>query len=62
MGIRYSPVCPLWRSLRRSTRSSAPQWSDLRGIEVVPFGVSSVKASEEDEAMLKEMQRTTAYA
>ena len=29
------------------------KWGKLRGIEIVSFGVSSVKASEEDEQMLK---------
>ena len=38
-----------------------PVWSKLRGIEIVSFGVSSVKASEEDEQMLKEMQRNAAF-
>ena len=37
------------------------KWRDLRGIEIVSFGVSSVKASEEDEARLKELQRNAAF-
>ena len=37
------------------------KWGKLRGIEIVSFGVSSVKASEEDEQMLKEMQRNAAF-
>ena len=40
---------------------SPPNWGKLRGIEIVSFGVSSVKASEEDEQMLKEMQRNAAF-
>ncbi|MDO4178557.1 MAG: SPFH domain-containing protein [Phascolarctobacterium sp.] len=36
------------------------KWRDLRGIEVVSFGISSVKAREEDEEALREMQRTHA--
>ena len=39
----------------------SPKWRDLRGIEVVSFGVSSVKASEEDEQMIKQMQQAKAY-
>ena len=34
------------------------KWREYRGIEIVNFGVSSVKASEEDEARLQQMQRT----
>ncbi len=32
------------------------KWRDLRGIEIVSFGISSVKADEEDEERLKQMQ------
>ena len=37
------------------------KWKDLRGVEIVSMGVNSVKASEEDEAMIKEMQRSAVY-
>ena len=37
------------------------QWRDRRGLEIVAFGVSSVKADEADEQMIKDMQRDAAY-
>ena len=37
------------------------KWRDLRGMEIVSFGVSSVKANEEDEQMIKELQRNAAF-
>lgn len=36
------------------------KWRDRRGIEIVEFGVSSVNATEEDEARISEYQRSTA--
>lgn len=36
------------------------KWRDRRGIEIVEFGVSSVNATEEDEARIVEYQRSTA--
>lgn len=35
-------------------------WRKKRGIAIVNFGVSSVKASEEDEKLIKDLQRTAA--
>lgn len=36
------------------------KWRDRRGVEIVEFGVSSVNATEEDEARITEYQRSTA--
>ena len=60
MGIRYSSLPGHTMEIALNEQLSS-KWRDLRGMEIVSFGVSSVKASEEDEAMLKEMQRTAAY-
>ena len=62
MGIRYSSLPGHTTEIAQALNEVlSPKWADLRGIEVVSFGVSSVKASEEDEAIIKEMQRTAAY-
>ena len=37
------------------------KWRETRGIEIVNFGVSSVSALPEDEAMLKELQRNAVF-
>jgi membrane protease subunit (stomatin/prohibitin family) len=62
MGIRYSmlPGCTteLADALNEVLSSKG---SELRGIEIVSFGVSTVKASEEDEKMIKELQRNAAF-
>ena len=38
------------------------KWSDRRGIEVVEFGISSVTIPEEDQQMIKDLQRTRALS
>ena len=62
MGIRYSSLPGHTMELADALNEVlSSKWRDLRGLEIVSFGVSSVKASEEDEKMLKEMQRNAAF-
>jgi membrane protease subunit (stomatin/prohibitin family) len=62
MGIRYSSLPGHTTELSEALNDVLSQkWRDLRGLEIVSFGVSSVKASDEDEKMIKEMQRNAAF-
>ena len=62
MGIRYSALPGHTLELAAALNEQlSSRWRDLRGIEIVSFGVSSVKANEEDEQMIKEMQRNAAF-
>ena len=62
MGIRYSALPGHTQELAGALNDVlSAKWRDLRGLEIVSFGVSSVKASEEDEQMIKEMQRNAAF-
>lgn len=62
MGIRYSALPGHTMELADALNEVlSAKWRDLRGIEIVSFGVSSVKAGEEDEKMLKELQRNAAF-
>ncbi|MDY4033468.1 MAG: SPFH domain-containing protein [Pyramidobacter sp.] len=58
-GIRYSSLPAHTMEMAKALNDIlSEQWGALRGIEIVAFGVNSVKASEEDEKMIKEMQRS----
>ena len=62
MGIRYSALPGHTQELSDVlNKVLSDKWDNLRGIRIVSLGVSSVKASEEDEAMIKELQRNAAF-
>lgn len=62
MGIRYSSLpghaMEIGEALNEVLSS---KWREVRGIEIVVFGVSAANASEEDERMIKELQRNAAF-
>lgn len=58
MGIRYSAVPAHTMELADALNEVlSAKWAELRGIEIVSFGINAMKASEEDEAMIKELQK-----
>lgn len=58
LGIRYSALPGHTVELSDALNSVLSQkWTELRGIKVWSFGVNSVTASEEDENMIKQLQR-----
>lgn len=62
MGIRYSALPGHTTELAEVLNEVLSQkWQELRGIRIVSLGVSSVTASEEDEAMIKQLQRNAAF-
>ena len=62
MGIRYSALPGHTLELADALNEQlSSKWRDLRGMEIVSFGVTSVKANEEDEQMIKELQRNAAF-
>ena len=62
MGIRYSSLPGHTLEIANALNEVlSEKWANLRGVEIVSFGVNSVKASEEDEAMIKELQRNAVF-
>ena len=62
MGIRYSALPGHTQELSDVlNKVLSDKWDNLRGIRIVSLVVSSVKASEEDEAMIKELQRNAVF-
>ena len=61
-GIRYSALPGRNKELTEAIREElAREWGEDKGIEVQRVSISSVKADEEDEKMIKEMQRNAAF-
>jgi len=59
MGIRYSALPGHAMELANALNEVlSSKWTELRGIKISSFGVSSVTASEEDEEMIKMLQRS----
>jgi membrane protease subunit (stomatin/prohibitin family) len=62
MGIRYSSLPAHTTEIADALNEVlSSKWRELRGLEIVSFGVNSVKASEEDEQMIKELQRNAVF-
>ena len=62
MGVRYSALPGHTAELAEALNDVlSAKWRDLRGLEIVSFGVSSVNASKEDEDMIKNLQKTSVF-
>ena len=58
LGIRYSELPSHTAELSNSlNRILSDRWKNTRGIEIASLGISSIKAGEEDENIIKELQR-----
>lgn len=59
MGIRYSALPGHTTEIANALNEIlTKEWREDRGISVAHFGINMVKASEEDEQMIKDLQRT----
>ena len=62
LGIRYSALPGHAMELADTLNQIlSAKWRELRGVEIVSCGVSSVTANEEDEKTIKELQRNAAF-
>ena len=60
-GVRYSELPAHSGKIAEALNTElSGKWSGLRGIQVVSFGVSTITANEEDEKMIKQLQRNAA--
>ncbi len=62
MGIRYSALPGHTMEIAEAMNQVlSAKWSELRGISVVSVGVNTVNASAEDEATIKELQKSAVF-
>lgn len=62
MGVRYSELPGHTEEIANALNEVlSEKWGNLRGIRVVSIGLQSVKASEEDEKMIKELQKSAVF-
>lgn len=62
LGIRYSALPGHTMEISEAMNAVlSGKWSNLRGISVVSVGVNSVTASAEDEATIKELQKSAVF-
>lgn len=61
-GIRYYQLAAHTTQIADALNAElSGKWAAARGIEIVSFGISGVKASEEDEEIIKQLQRTAVF-
>ena len=62
LGIRYSALPGHTAELSDSlNKILSDKWKNTRGIEIASLGISSVKAGERDEEIIKELQRNATF-
>lgn len=62
MGVRYSELPQHTMEIAQALNEVlSDKWRKQRGIEIVSFGINAVNASEEDENMIKQLQRSAVF-
>jgi len=62
LGVRYSALPGHASELADALNQVlSKKWRELRGISIVSLGISSVTASDDDEEMIKQLQRNAAF-